>query len=223
MKFLDKLGLALFSIITLVIAIVLCLIGFGWMEPTIFSILIGKILISQTYTYVMIAICIILMLLAIRCIFFSEVDEKKNELDTGILLQNEDGKLLITAETLKNMVNGVCGEFKEILRCVPEVSITKENEIIIDVTIDVANDTVIKNISSKLQMEIKKVIKVATGLDIESVNVRIRNVDNEIKVNKVIKEKLAENENKESVSKQNTKKTTNNVKPSQNKTTKKTK
>ena len=107
MKFLDKLGLALFSIITLVIAIVLCLIGFGWMEPAIFSILIGKILISQTYTYIMIAICIILMLLAIRCIFFSEVDEKKNEVDSGILLQNEDGKLLITVETLKNMVKGV--------------------------------------------------------------------------------------------------------------------
>ncbi len=247
MKFLDKLGLALFSIITLVIAIVLCLIGFGWMDPTIFSILIGKVLISQTYTYIMIAVCILLMLLAIRCIFFSEVDEKKEEDNSGILLQNEDGKLLITVETLKNMVNGVCMDFKEIVKSETEVSITKENEIIINVAIDVAHNTVIKNISSKLQTEIKRVIKIATGLDIESVNVRIRNVENEVEINKVISEKIAENEenteknndkiiqkniqdnNKKKIEKKNVdtkpneKKNTSTAKKSQNKNTKKTK
>ena len=236
MKFLDKLGLALFSIIVLVIAIVLCLIGFGWMDPTIFSILIGKVLISQTYTYIMIAVCIILMLLAIRCIFFSEVDEKKEDDDSGILLQNEDGKLLITVETLKNMVNGVCKDFKEVIKSETGVSITKENEIIINVAIDVAHNTVLKNISSKLQTEIKKVIKLATGLDIQSVNVSIRNVDNDAEINRVISEKLAEKniennnekknekpiEKKNVDVKSNEKKTTSNVKKSQNKTTKKT-
>ena len=103
MKFLDKLGLALFSIVTLVISIVLCLMVFGWMEPTIFSILIGKVLANQTYSYIMLGVCIFLILLAIRCIFFADNQEESDD-DTGILLQNEDGKLLITKETLRNMV-----------------------------------------------------------------------------------------------------------------------
>lgn len=203
MKFLDKLGLALFSIVTLVISVVLCLIGFGWMEPAIFSILIDKILMYQTYTYVMIGVCIVLILLAVRCIFFSEVDERKEEDDTGILLQNEDGKLLITVETLKNIVEGVAEEIEEITYSEPNVIVTKDNEIIIDVEINVIHDTIIKNISSQLQMKIKKSVKNATGLEIQSVNVRIKNVENSNENEKI--EKVVKNEIKKDVPKQSTK------------------
>ena len=155
MRFLEKLGLALFSIIVLVISVVLCLIAFGWMESTIFSILIGKVLISQTYTYP------------------KEIEES----DDGILLQNEDGKLLITVETLKNMVDGVINEIPNITDSSTGVLITKENDIIISVSIDVTKETVIKDVSSKLQVKIKKAIKDATDLDIKAVNVRVRNAE----------------------------------------------
>lgn len=176
MKFLDKLGLALFSIIVLVISIVLCLIGFGWMEPTIFGILISKVLINQTYTYIMIGVSILLVLLAIRCIFFSDEDDRE-ESDDGILLQNDDGRLLITVETLKDMVAGVVRDFPSITQSVSNVVITKENDIIIEVVIDVTKDTVIKEVSAKLQSRIKKTVKEATDLDIKYVNVRVRNAD----------------------------------------------
>lgn len=181
MKFLEKLGLAIFSIIVLVISIILCLIAFGWMESTIFSILIGKVLISQTYTYIMVGVCIFLILLAIRCIFFSdpkeEDDEVIDESENGILLQNEDGRLLITVETLKNMVEGVINDFSNITDSACGVTITKENDIIINVSIDVTKDTIIKDISSKLQIRIKKSIKEATGLELQAVNVRVRNAE----------------------------------------------
>ncbi len=176
MRFLEKLGLALFSIIVLVISVVLCLIAFGWMESTIFSILIGKVLISQTYTYIMVGVCVVLILLAIRCIFFSDPKEIE-ESDDGILLQNEDGKLLITVETLKNMVDGVINEIPNITDSSTGVLITKENDIIISVSIDVTKETVIKDVSSKLQVKIKKAIKDATDLDIKAVNVRVRNAE----------------------------------------------
>ena len=176
MKFLDKLGLALFSIITLVLSIVLCLIAFGWMESTIFSILIGKVLISQTYTYIMVAVCVLLILLAIRCIFFGE-EKEAEESDDGILLQNEDGKLLITVETLKNMVEGVINEFPDITDSMVGVLITKENNVIINVSIDVTKNTVIKDTSSKLQIKIKKAVKAAADLDLQAINVRIRNTE----------------------------------------------
>ena len=52
MKFFDKLGLAIFSAIVLIISITLCLIGFGWIEPSVYSILISKAYASQTGTYV---------------------------------------------------------------------------------------------------------------------------------------------------------------------------
>ena len=187
MKFLDKLGLALFSIITLVLSIVLCLIAFGWMESTIFSILIGKVLISQTYTYIMVAVCVLLILLAIRCIFFGE--EKEEESDDGILLQNEDGKLLITVETLRNMVEGVINEFPNITDSQVGVMITKENNVIINVSIDVTKNTVIKDTSSKLQIKIKKAVKDAADLELQAVNVRVRNAEVTTNVEEVVEVK----------------------------------
>ena len=57
------------------------------------------------------------------------------------------------------------------------VLITKENNIVINVSIDVTKGTIIKDTSSRLQIKIKKAVKDATDLDIESVNVRVRNVE----------------------------------------------
>lgn len=176
MKFLDKLGLALFSTLVLIIAIVVCLIALGWMEPTIFSILVSKALISQTSTYVVIGVCVVLMLLAIRCLFFSDLD-KSEKRDDGILLQNEDGRLLITTDTLKDMVDGVVKEFAEVTDYTTNVIITRENDIVIEVEIDVRKHTIIKEVSSKLQTRVKKTVKETTDLDIKYVNVRVRNAD----------------------------------------------
>ena len=202
MKFLEKLGLALFSIITLVISIVLCLIAFGWMESSIFSILIGKILLSQTYTYIMVGVCVFLILLAIRCIFFTDQKEESEEVaDDGILLQNEDGRLLITVETLKNMAQSVINSFPNIMDSSVGVIITKENNIVISVSIDVTRETIIKDTSSRLQIKIKKAVKDATDLEIESVNVRVRNVEensiesDEEEITKVNKSKTSEVKN----------------------------
>ena len=224
MRFLEKLGLALFSIIVLVISVVLCLIAFGWMESTIFSILIGKVLISQTYTYIMVGVCVVLILLAIRCIFFSDPKEIE-ESDDGILLQNEDGKLLITVETLKNMVDGVINEIPNITDSSTGVLITKENDIIISVSIDVTKETVIKDVSSKLQVKVKNAIKDATDLDIKAVNVRVRNaetvssnsqenVEEKVTEEVIKKEKVVKEAPKKTATKSTTKTTNKNSKKS---------
>lgn len=190
MKFFDKLGLALFSIIVLIISIILCLIGFNVMDPTIFTILISKVLISQTYTTIMIVSSLLLLLLAVKCIFFSGVDNVEESND-GILLQNGDGKLLITVETIKNMVEGTVKEFSSIVNSKTRVIVTKENDVIINVSIDVAKGTVIKDVSSKLQTQIKKSIKEATDLEIKCVNIEVINAQREpvkVEETKVVKE-----------------------------------
>lgn len=191
MKFFDKLGLAIFSLVVLVLSIILCLIGFGIMDSTIFTVLIGKVLISQTYTNIMIGVCIALMLLAIKCIFFSGVDnaEESNE---GILLQNNDGKLLITVDTLKNLVEGTVGEFSNIIDSDTNVIITKENDVIINLSINVTKRTVIKDTTSKLQTKIKKEVKDATDLEVKAVNIQVIKAEdegnNEIEIIKEAKE-----------------------------------
>lgn len=176
MKFFDKLGLAIFSAIVLIISITLCLIGFGWIEPSVYSILISKAYASQTGTYVLIGSCTILALLAIKCLFFTDMTSKDDEEEgSGILLQNEDGRLLITADTLRNMVEGVITDFDEITDSITRINITKENDVIIEISIDVLRGTVIKDVTSRLQTKVKKEIKSATDLEIKYVNVKVRN------------------------------------------------
>ena len=176
MKFFDKLGLAIFSAIVLIISITLCLIGFGWIEPSVYSILISKAYASQTGTYVLIGSCTVLALLAIKCLFFTDKTSKDDEEEgSGILLQNEDGRLLITADTLRNMVEGVITDFDEITDSITRINITKENDVIIEISIDVLRGTVIKDVTSRLQTKVKKEIKAATDLEIKYVNVKVRN------------------------------------------------
>ncbi len=206
MKFFDKLGLAIFSLIVLVLSIVLCLIGFGVMDSTIFTVLIGKVLMFQSYTNVMIGVCIALMLLAIKCIFFSGVDnaEESNE---GILLQNNDGKLLITVDTLKNLVEGTVSSFNNIIDADTNVIITKDNDVVINLSINVTKRTVIKETTSKLQTKIKKEIKDATDLEVKAVNIQVIKAEddgnNDIEEVKEVKEPKVVKEVKEKSSKDN--------------------
>jgi len=176
------------------------------MDSTIFTVLIGKVLMFQSYTNVMIGVCIALMLLAIKCIFFSGVDnaEESNE---GILLQNNDGKLLITVDTLKNLVEGTVSSFNNIIDADTNVIITKDNDVVINLSINVTKRTVIKETTSKLQTKIKKEIKDATDLEVKAVNIQVIKAEddgnNDIEEVKEVKEPKVVKEVKEKSSKDN--------------------
>jgi uncharacterized alkaline shock family protein YloU/uncharacterized membrane protein len=178
MKFLEKLSLVIFSIIVLVLSVILVLIGFNFVEQSVFSILISKVMMSAQGTYIMIGICVVLIMLAIKCLFFSDSTAlKRDKSEDGVLLQNEDGKLLITRSTLENLVNGVLYEYSEIENAETNVIIDKENNVIIDVALNVAEGTVLKNLSAKLQNEIKERIRETTDLEVDAVDIEIHNVE----------------------------------------------
>lgn len=178
MKFLERLGLAIFSIIILTLSIVLILIGAGFIEPTIFSILITKIVTVQNYTYILYGVCGVLALLALKCLFFTTPTEDNDNYDEeGIQLQNEDGTLLITKTTLCNLVDGVVMEIPRVHTSQTNVIIDKEGNVSLDVTINVANGVTIKDVSSKLQSKIKKTVKESTDLELKFVNIQVINVE----------------------------------------------
>lgn len=195
MKFLEKLSLVIFSIIVLVLSVILVLIGFNFVEQSVFSILIAKVMMSAQGTYIMIGVCVVLIMLAIKCLFFSDSTAlKRDKSEDGVLLQNEDGKLLITRSTLENLVNGVLYEYSEIENAETNVIIDKENNVVIDVTLNVAGGTVLKNLSAKLQNEIKERIRETTDLEVDAVDIEIHNVE---VGEKPEKKQSEENEDKE--------------------------
>lgn len=177
MKFFDKLGLALFSIFTLIISVILLLIGFNFISPSVFSSMISNVIATEQGTYILIGVCFVLILLSIKCLFFSSYEEKEEKSEGGILLQNEDGKLLITRNTISNIVDDVVKNYDSINSAETNVIIDKENNVNVNISLDVKAGTVIKDISSTLQVEIKKNVKKVTDVELNEVNVEIQNID----------------------------------------------
>lgn len=182
MKFLDKLGLAIFSLITLILSILLCLIAFDWIDVSIITVGITNAIASQNGTYITIGVSIVLVLLAIKCLFFPSYEkhmQKYNDDDEGILLQNDNGKLLITKGTIKNLVNTTVDDFKNVDGVETEITLDENNDVHVNLEINVYKETIIKDVTTKLQNRIKENVKKATDLDVKEVNIKINDVERE--------------------------------------------
>lgn len=178
MKILDKITLVLFSIIILIIAVVMELLMFGIISFTTITTLYAKIVTIPTATNITIWASIVCALFAIRAIFFgsSSGDKKQGENGEGILLENESGKLLISKETIENLVNGVAKDFENTKEVTTKVIIDNQNTLKVFVILLVLPNTVINELSMNLQKKIKEVVKNVTDLEIKSIDIKIKNI-----------------------------------------------
>ena len=181
MKFLDKLGLAIFSLITLIISILVCLIAFGWIDVSIITVALTNAVASQNGMYITVGICVVIILLSIKCLFFPSYERRtvKDDDDEGILLQNDNGKLLITKGTIKNLVNSAVDDFKNVDGAETEVVLDQNNDVHVELEINVQKETIIKDVTTKLQNKIKETVKKATDLEVKEVNIKINDVERE--------------------------------------------
>ena len=171
MKILDRTGLVIFSTLILIISVVMCMLIFNWMEVETVSEIISKGLKNEIASNVMLAISIIFILLAIKCIFFSSSNKEKKEYKNGILLENSDGKLLITRDTLENLVNTIVKSFDGAENAVAQVELDNENNLKVFVNISVKENAVIKELA-----RIKEAIKNTSDLDVKEVNIKVKDV-----------------------------------------------
>ena len=178
MKFLEKLSLAIFSIVILVLSLILSLIIFNWLEIENIYYLLQYIISTPVATNIALVSSIILMLLAIKCIFFPSYNKQKDEKKEGVLLENETGKLMISIETLENLVKGVVLGFENVKSSSSKVKLDKQiNNVSIDLNLVVSSDTVIKELSTNLQTKIKEVIKATTEIEVKQINIKIKNIE----------------------------------------------
>lgn len=181
MKFLEKISLIIFSIIMLVISVINCLLVFGWLRLGTVNSFITDIINDSTYSNIILGVSVIFILLAIKCIFFSSSEKESIKSGNGILLENDNGKLMVSRETLVNIVNGVAKGFESTENVVTKVSLDKENNLKIYVELYVHSNAVIKDLSANIQNRIKEAIKKTVDLDVKEVNIKIKNIATENK------------------------------------------
>ena len=107
MKLIEKISLALFSTLILIISVIFCLLIFGWLDINFMTEVIKLGIGDPVISKVILGLNILFILMATICIFFGSNDKQKSDYKNGILLQNSEGKLLITKETIENIVKGV--------------------------------------------------------------------------------------------------------------------
>lgn len=175
MKILDKIALILFSSIMLIISVIVCLLVFGWVDLSSINTFMKYLLNDSLSSNITLGVSIILILLSIKCIFF-DASSKQDTVEKGVLLENENGKLLISKETIQNLVNGVIKKCKSVEEVSTRVILSKENKVNVEITLFVLQDAIIKDLSKNLQIQIKETIKKSLDLEVKEVNIKIKNV-----------------------------------------------
>lgn len=176
MKIIDRIGLAFFSIIILLISILLCLMIFGWAEAEMVADILKTITSAENMKNITLVVSIILIVWTLKCIFFNSESKENMQSKEGILLENENGKLLISKDTIESLAKAVVKSFNSAETLMTKVEVDEESKVKIYITLAVNPEAVIKDLSNKLQKNIKEAVKKSLDLDVTEVNIRIKNI-----------------------------------------------
>ena len=144
MKFLEKFALTVYSYIVLVLAVIMCLLVFNWIDIGTVTKTVTTIAQGDISSKITLVISAIFILLSIKCIFFDSDTEEKIKESQGILLKNENGQLLITKETLqvvlkddviiKDLANRLQTKVKEEMKKTSDLDVKNVNIKIINMS-----------------------------------------------------------------------------------------
>lgn len=176
MKVIEKITLIIYSNIMLILSIILCLLIFGWLDMGVVGNVIKNCITTDPGSKVTLGVSIVFILLSIRCIFFDPTSKEEIKEKQGVLLENSNGKLMISKETIENLVESVAKGFKEAESITTRVELDKENNVSIFANLVVSSDAIIKELSADLQNKIKERVKMATDLDVKEVNITVKKV-----------------------------------------------
>ena len=177
MKTIERITLVLFSTLMLIISVILCLTIFGWLDIEYIGNIVNVVITNGVTANILLVLSIIFILLSIRCIFFDSSNKEKEEYKNGILLENSNGKLLITRETIENLVNAVVKGFDSAEDVTTRIELDKESNLKVFVNLSVRENAIIKELSTNLQNKIKETIKKSSDLDVKEVNIKVKNIE----------------------------------------------
>ena len=200
MKLVDKVIYFIFSVIILAIVVVMftVILNIGGIVNPVFNFIsnIPNMSFTQEQMTYIVIIGILLFIMAIKGIL---VQSKLEENKDAIILENNSGKLIISRKTLENLVKDISNGVQGVENSFARVNVSKDTELIISIDI-VVKEGSIKDITKKLQEDVKIAIKKASDLNVSEVNVNIKNIkkineSNNLKAKNNIKESNEEGNN----------------------------
>jgi len=183
MKLIDRIIYFIFSSIIFII-IALAIMGLYDIEfaKNIIINLVGYLRdFSAMNMGTILIISVIIEIMAIKGMFFQSGKEEKRD---AIILENSSGKLIISRKTLENLVKDIANNVNGVENAIAKVMVEKDTDLTILIDI-VVKEGSIKDITKKLQEEVKMSIKKASDLNVAEVNVNIKNINKNVKIDDI--------------------------------------
>ena len=176
MTLFEKIVSVTFSVIVLIVSVSFVLTLGGVLEPDLGSNMMQNIMEGEFFSKLLFLVSVILMIMSLKEIAFGKKLEKEGK--DGIVLENETGKLIISKESLENLIAGEAKEIVGTESISSKTFLDLEKNLIVDVNVVVSKDVAIKEISAELQKRIKDVLKRTADLNTKNINIRIKNISN---------------------------------------------
>ena len=146
----------------------------GIVDPEIIVNQIAILTDGENAIKILLGTVAVLMLLAIKGLFFTSKPESNGK--EGIVLENTSGKLVISKESLENLIASVTKEVPGADTVASRTILDKRKNLIVYVTAVVSKDVMLKDISNELQSKIKDAMKRTADLEVKEVNIKIKNI-----------------------------------------------
>ncbi len=176
MRLVERFSIIVFSGLVLILSCFTMFVSTNLISVSIFEDLFEVLSENLAIT---ICGCVLLSLWSIANVFLKSDSRKENV--NGILLENENGSLLITKDSISNLVESVLKKNSDVKQESVKIEFTTNKDIIINIVVSVKDSIVMKETSAKLQENIKMIIKKATDLDVKEINIKIKGIEQEKK------------------------------------------
>lgn len=173
MKFLERFTLIVYSFVILLLSVILSLLIFNWIDFDVVTEMVKALITGDLSSKITLGVSVVFILLSIKCMFFDERSKEKVRETQGVLLKNENGQLMISKESIDNMVKNTVMGFEQIKQCNTKIDVNNENQLRITLFLVVNEGVVIKELASSLQIKIKEDVKRVSDLEVEEVNVKV--------------------------------------------------
>ena len=173
MKFLERFTLVVYSLVILILSVIVSLLIFNWMDFKVVSEMLYALITGAVSSKITLGVSVVFILLSIKCMFFDEKSKEVMKESQGILLKNENGQLMISRETIDNMVKNAVTGFENVKQCNTKIDVNEQNQLKVTLFLIVNENVVIKELANNLQIKIRDEVKKISDLDVQEVNVKI--------------------------------------------------
>lgn len=173
MKYLDRLINFIFSLVILVLSIVIIMVSAGFIEYNGVDNYIRSNVFSDANNTITCIVAIITLLASLKTtIFLSKTNKNKK---TAIMVDTTHGKIQIAGETIENTAKSAIVDYEEIKDV--QVKMVKEKKgVNIYMVLLVLPNTNIIELSASVQDVVKEAIEGTTGVKVNNVDIKVKNI-----------------------------------------------